>query len=938
MRREGERSAGVVGEDARTIPAAVDVSAALVPPAPRRTVFDVGDVLDGRYRVCRRIASGGMGEVYEVDDQTLHERVALKTVRGDIVEQPVMMERFRREIQLARKITHPNVCRIFDVGFHRPDAGDPVPFLTMELLPGETLATRLRRHGPIAPRDALPLVEQMAAGLQAAHGAGVIHRDFKSANVMLVPDGGRVRVVITDFGLAKAAAGGHHADSTALTGGHALGTPAYMAPEQITGDLVDERADVYALGIVLFEMVTGCLPFDGETPLAMAVKRVTEPAPSPSSLTPDLDTRWVAAITCCLARDPAARFSSPQDVLRGLSGDDSPTMAVRTASQAGARSMRRPRLAWGVVLALAAIAASLAVAYLVRSPGSPLPAVAMPASLLAAATPRTPPIGTPYQRGVEHLRRWEAVAARTILEDVVAASPGDAAARLALCEAQRMARDLPQAISVAQRSLALADLPADVRRLTEACQRAARSDDAGAAALYQQAFADRADLETGVRLAQSQQAAGDATGLESTLAALADLPRSSGRDARLQVLEASARALRGDYAGARESYARAAKLARVQGLPMVEAEALFGEGRMLRHHGELHAAEERVSRARPLYAEAGERGRLAALDGLQSAVLYDLGQHRRNVVLRERLLEMAEQTGNRALVVEAILDLATSRFLIGDHHAGRRGIEAGLALAAELDLPLGNYGPFVRGWERLHAGDALASLRLTAEAMRPYPTDRYMVAYTEWDYGEAALLAGDLPTARSSLEKATDVASAARFFTSAECTRVLLALTALAEGKFAEAEVLAKRAVGELDRMGVRDCRVRGRVARARALHALGKRPEAHALLVDAASISTEDVWIRWELEVALAEDEIARGDPAAARARLQRVIDEAGGLGMSDAALAASVALGEIELGDPATAAQGTARLQAAIKRARVIGQRLVERRALGLVPGRLP
>src|SRR5436309_10292147 len=170
-------------------------------------------VLAGRFRIVRRIAQGGMGEVWEAEDlEFVGERVAVKTIRPEIARDDWALARFRREIQLGKKVTHPNVCRVFDLFHHFPDAGEgdgpaeQITFLTMELLPGETLAARIARAGPLPPAAALPLVRQMAAALAAAHSAGVVHGDFKSSNVMvsgLSGDGEEVRAVVTDFGLAR---------------------------------------------------------------------------------------------------------------------------------------------------------------------------------------------------------------------------------------------------------------------------------------------------------------------------------------------------------------------------------------------------------------------------------------------------------------------------------------------------------------------------------------------------------------------------------------------------------------------------------------------------------------------------------------------------------------------------------------------------------------
>src|SRR5262245_45953897 len=169
--------------------------------------------------------------------------------------------------------------------------------------------------------EAQPIVEQLASALAAAHRVGVVHGDFKSANVMLVPgDGdGDVRAVITDFGLARASAGSLSDDVTVTR--RIVGTPAYMAPEQIEGKPVTAAADVYALGVVLFEMVTGRRPFVAEDSLAAAVKRLTEPAPSPRDYAPDLDPTWDAVILTCLRRDPGQRFATAADVARALRGE-----------------------------------------------------------------------------------------------------------------------------------------------------------------------------------------------------------------------------------------------------------------------------------------------------------------------------------------------------------------------------------------------------------------------------------------------------------------------------------------------------------------------------------------------------------------------------------------------------------------------------------------
>ncbi|MEX0881248.1 MAG: protein kinase [Thermoanaerobaculia bacterium] len=333
-------------------------------------------VLTDRFRIVRFIARGGMGEVYEAEDRVLKERVALKTIRPDVAGDERTMERFLREVHLARSVTHPNVSRTFDVFHHEGFA-----FLTMELLAGETLSERLSRGGRMKPEEALPLVEQMAAALYAAHEAGIIHRDFKSANVMLVPDerrGGGVRVVVTDFGLARRNRPGRGSAAPLTETEAVLGTPDYMAPEQIEGRELTPATDVYALGIVMYEMVTGKPPFQGDTPLSVALKKLKEAAPSPRGQAPDLPPLWEKAILRCLERNPADRFPSAGDLVRALQGEEIPPGP-------GQRARRRRRIAVvAAALLLAAVAGFLVPRIGRQSPaGSPSAAAKAPRRAIA---------------------------------------------------------------------------------------------------------------------------------------------------------------------------------------------------------------------------------------------------------------------------------------------------------------------------------------------------------------------------------------------------------------------------------------------------------------------------------------------------------------------------------------------------------------------------
>ena len=319
--------------------------------------FSPGELVADRYRIVRFIGRGGMGEVYEADDLELRQRLALKTVRPEIARDQLAIERFKREIRIARKVTHPNVCRIFDLGHHRrAPSGHEITFLTMELLSGETLAERLRRTGRMGTAEALPLARQITAGLAAAHAAGIVHRDLKADNIILVPSEDveqSTRAVVTDFGLAHAGTASDRLTELSTTIEAIAGTPAYMAPEQVEGGRVTAASDIYSLGIVLYEIVTGALPFVGDSPLSTAVKRLKEVPPSPRSLVPGLDSRWDTTILRCLDRDPADRFASAGDVAKALVGE---AVAPR-------RRLQRLRMAIAGAL-LVAVFATAAIYYL----------------------------------------------------------------------------------------------------------------------------------------------------------------------------------------------------------------------------------------------------------------------------------------------------------------------------------------------------------------------------------------------------------------------------------------------------------------------------------------------------------------------------------------------------------------------------------------------
>lgn len=264
----------------------------------------IGCVLDGRYEVTGRVARGGMATVYVAIDRRLDRRVAVKVMHPALAEDADFVVRFHREAKAAARITHPNVVSVTDQG---SDAG--LVFLVMEYVAGRTLRSLLRERGRLTPAQALEIYEPVSAALAAAHAAGLVHRDVKPENVLLADDG---RVQVADFGLARAVA----ASSLTATTGLLMGTVAYLAPEQVAGEAApDPRADVYAAGIVLFEMLTGSPPHDGETPLAVAYKHLHADIPAPSRLVPGTPAVLDALVADATARDPRRRPADGAELL-----------------------------------------------------------------------------------------------------------------------------------------------------------------------------------------------------------------------------------------------------------------------------------------------------------------------------------------------------------------------------------------------------------------------------------------------------------------------------------------------------------------------------------------------------------------------------------------------------------------------------------------------
>jgi hypothetical protein len=269
------------------------------PAAPVTTTLEPGQVLAQRYRVQRLLGKGGMGAVYLADDEVLGELVALKVISSAFAaNEAAMVTRFRREAAAARRVSSPSVIRIHDLGEARPG----LLYLSMEYFSGRTLTEVISQRGVVSLKDAQDMLVQIGAGLEAAHQAGVIHRDLKPSNVLV---GERGMIKIIDFGLATTAVG----DGLTATGA-ILGTPHYMAPEQVRGKPVDARSDIYAFGALAYHLVCGRPPFTGDNPIAIGFAHITEPVMPPRQLRKDVAPALDAAIVAALAKAPEDRPSS----------------------------------------------------------------------------------------------------------------------------------------------------------------------------------------------------------------------------------------------------------------------------------------------------------------------------------------------------------------------------------------------------------------------------------------------------------------------------------------------------------------------------------------------------------------------------------------------------------------------------------------------------
>jgi tetratricopeptide (TPR) repeat protein len=891
--------------------------------------FAPGELLAHRFRIVRFLGHGGMGDVYEAEDEEVHGRVALKTVRSEIAGLAGALERFTREIRLARKVTHPNVCRIFDISHH-----GEVTFLTMELLAGETLEQRMRRTGAMREAEALPIARQMAEGLSAAHRVGVVHRDFKPANVMLVPEDGGERAVVMDFGLAR---GGEPVAGGLTVRGDVLGTPTYMAPEQVAGEEITPATDVYAFGIVLYEMVTGAPPFVGETAMSTAVKRLREDPEPPRLKAPGLSPAWEAAILRCLARDPRQRFAGVRDAAAVLSGEAPPTVVM---SQPEAPKRRR----W-LLPAASSLALLLGIAgagwWSAHRPQALDPiAIELPPELAAAGSlPAKPEAKDLYLKGREALGKFDAAKARDLLQRAIAAEPGFALSHSALAEAWHRLGYSTRAADEAKQAFDLSGgLPAAERELVRAryWETISRWDRAVESYRNLRSSAPE-NLEYGLGLARALTHVGRGQEAQEIVKSL----RQGSSDPRVDLADAEASFSLSQFDRQREAALRARAKAEKLGIRSLMARALFLEGQARRSQQDYPAALAALQRAYDIYLDSGDLRNLALVVSYKANLLYDQGKleearkgfteaRETYVKVQDRGGEASQLNGLASVLsrggqyaeasrmyeqaakllrevsdwdgeAEALGNLGLALGLQGDVEAGVRRIEEALTAYESMGNRVGqatqllNLGTLYQNQSDL--GKARSAFERALKLAEP-TGNQSLTAQISANLGIVLTTQGDLDGAYDRLQSAVEIQTKLQEEGRAAATRLALAEVLLEQDLPRQGIPFAEKSAGDCRASGDADCEVQAATLLARLRTAAGDTRNARTDLGRAEELAAKlgDPWLSANVALAAGPVLAAEGNTAAAVKRLETAIEESRKAGFADLDLYLRLALGEIE------------------------------------------
>jgi tetratricopeptide (TPR) repeat protein len=631
--------------------------------------FSPGEVILNRFEIVRFLGSGGMGEVFAANDLELACPVALKTIRLAVASDPKALPRFKHEVQMARRITGPFVCRIHELYLIPPHAPHgPLAFLSMEFLEGMTLADHLHQRGPMPWREAEPIVRQLCQGLQCVHDADVVHRDLKSRNIMLVERNGTRQAVVMDFGLAQETIDETDRTRLALTqSGAIIGTPAYMAPEQFEGGPVSAATYVYALGIVLYELVTGTHPFDADNAVAAALRRAKRP-PKASSIQHGLPKRWDHVIERCLEYDADRRFQSANQVAEALLQHS--FSVARVPKQVSGISRRH---GWMLILGLLVAIACGVVLFWAMFHGYNAP----PADAMRW-----------YNEGVGALREGTYVKATRALEAAVSRDRDFALAHARLADAWseldftgKAEHEMLLASAPDQR------LPKLDREYLEALRATLTHDYAGAVRLYSQIVQDspsedRASAYLDLGRAYEKHSEIDAA-LRNYAKARDLAPDYPAAYTRLGILESR----KGDVKQGEKDFDSAERIYRMSSNFEGLAELDFQRAYTATTSGRLAEARKAAQESLKLAEQIGSvqlqiraLGRLAAIEYLSQN--YD-----HSIELANRAIKLAQDTRNEYWAVDGLLRLGSTYLKQRQYDQAETIFQRALKLAEQAEMP-----------------------------------------------------------------------------------------------------------------------------------------------------------------------------------------------------------------------------------------------------------
>lgn len=653
------------------------------PAGDRGARLEAGRLLAERYRIVELVGEGGMGMVYRALDEQLGLTVAIKVLRPELSSDARVVERFRRELVLARQVTHRNAVRIHDIGHD-----DDLLFLTMDFVEGQSLQALLRDTGRLEPARAVDITRQLALALEVAHEAGVVHRDLKPGNVLIQPAG---RVCVSDFGVA-CSTGSH--DLTRA--GMVIGTPAYLSPEQARGALLDGRSDLYALGLLLFEMLTGKLP---SSRAGATRENRGGPAPDPRKLRPDVPEHLAWIVQRLLQTDPARRFQNAREVVDALDGK------LRPPSN---RFFSRRRMAAALAVSALAILLTAGSAYLPRTTQiQPSKMETGPLLIEEPDAPLTPSATAlrAWSQGREHLLRREDAAAAAAMQRAVAADPALTAAWVGLARAHAALGQQAAALEAARRAVASVG-PRSGRAAWEARALEARlRGEPDKAREIATTWVTRSphDLEAHVELAEICGEAGDLATAIATLrrvvAAAPDHPRAwlllakhsiLAGDSQSAIDESLIKALviqerlrsepgraevynalgvayndLGDLDNAAESYRKAVEIRRRIGDRRGLAASLRNLAAIDAVRGEPDRAEERLAEALTLVQGLGDKAGLADLSNDLGLLAEERGHYQEAMERYREGLRLRQDLGQSLAVAESFNNVGYVCYLLG---------------------------------------------------------------------------------------------------------------------------------------------------------------------------------------------------------------------------------------------------------------------------------